>query len=384
MKLGKELYHFFELLLSKWFTLPSGVVDFFSYEIIGNSLSRWIFSLVTFAIFFVLRKQITRLIQNILNKISSSIQSTVSTPFFNTIHKPLRWIILLVGFNISISALTFNKEVDAFLIGFSNSVKIFLIAWILFLVVDFLYSGSRVFLKKSHNQSFYNFMNLSKKFVKIIIAVVSIIFFLDLWGYNVNGLIASLGLVGMAVALAAQDTTKNIFGALMIFADTPFKVGDWIQTPQAEGTIEEIGMRSTKVRTFEDSLVSVPNGVVANTPVTNWSAMTKRRIKMTLGLTYSTTPEQMTTILKEMRELLQNDPDIDQKTIFVNFTDYSSSSLDIFCYFFTKTTVWGEYLSVREKINLEFMRIVQSNGASFAFPSQSIYIEKNNTKDTNV
>lgn len=384
MKLGKELYHFFELLLSKWFTLPSGVVDFFSYEIIGNSLSRWIFSLVTFAIFFVLRKQITRLIQNILNKISSSIQSTVTTPLFNTIHKPLRWIILLVGFNISISALTFNKEVDAFLIGFSNSVKIFLIAWILFLVVDFLYSGSRVFLKKSHNQSFYNFMNLSKKFVKIIIAVVSIIFFLDLWGYNVNGLIASLGLVGMAVALAAQDTTKNIFGALMIFADTPFKVGDWIQTPQAEGTIEEIGMRSTKVRTFEDSLVSVPNGVVANTPVTNWSAMTKRRIKMTLGLTYSTTPEQMTTILKEMRELLQNDPDIDQKTIFVNFTDYSSSSLDIFCYFFTKTTVWGEYLSVREKINLEFMRIVQSNGASFAFPSQSIYIEKNNTKDTNV
>ena len=384
MKLGKELYHFFELLLSKWFTLPSGVVDFFSYEIIGNSLSRWIFSLVTFAIFFVLRKQITRLIQNILNKISSSIQSTVTIPLFNTIHKPLRWIILLVGFNISISALTFNKEVDAFLIGFSNSVKIFLIAWILFLVVDFLYSGSRVFLKKSHNQSFYNFMNLSKKFVKIIIAVVSIIFFLDLWGYNVNGLIASLGLVGMAVALAAQDTTKNIFGALMIFADTPFKVGDWIQTPQAEGTIEEIGMRSTKVRTFEDSLVSVPNGVVANTPVTNWSAMTKRRIKMTLGLTYSTTPEQMTTILKEMRELLQNDPDIDQKTIFVNFTDYSSSSLDIFCYFFTKTTVWGEYLSVREKINLEFMRIVQSNGASFAFPSQSIYIEKNNTKDTNV
>lgn len=384
MELGKELYHFFELLLSKWFTLPSEVVNFFSYEIIGNSLSRWIFSIVTFAIFFVLRKQITRLIQNILNKISNSIQSTVSTPFFNTIHKPLRWIILLVGFNISISALTFNKEIDAFLIGFSNSIKIFLIAWILFLVVDFLYSGSRVFLKKSHNQSFYNFMNLSKKFVKIIIAVVSIIFFLDLWGYNVNGLIASLGLVGMAVALAAQDTTKNIFGALMIFADTPFKVGDWIQTPQAEGTIEEIGMRSTKVRTFEDSLVSVPNGVVANTPITNWSAMTKRRIKMTLGLTYSTTPEQMKNILKEMRELLQNDPDIDQKTIFVNFTEYSSSSLDIFCYFFTKTTVWGEYLAVREKINLEFMRIVQNNGASFAFPSQSIYIEKNTAKDTNV
>ncbi|MBU0632035.1 mechanosensitive ion channel family protein [bacterium] len=384
MKLGKELYSTFELLFSKWFSVSNEIKDIFAYEILGNSLSRWIFSLLTFILFFILRKQLTKVIQNILNKISDSLQSSINTPFFNTIHKPLQWIILLVGFNISISALHFNNETDKFLITLSHSFRIFLFAWILFLVIDFLYSGSKLLIRKKYNQSFYNFMNLSRKFVKIIIGIVSIIFFLDLWGYNVNGLVASLGLVGMAVALAAQDTTKNIFGALMIFADTPFKVGDWIQTPQTEGFIEEIGMRSTKVRTFEDALVSVPNGIVANASIINWSAMTKRRIKFYLSLTYSTTPAQMKNILKEMRELLQNDPDIDQKTIFVNFTDYNSSSLDVFCYFFTKSTVWGEYLSVKERINLEFMQIVHNNGASFAFPSQSIYIEKNQTRSIDV
>ncbi|WP_345993292.1 mechanosensitive ion channel family protein [Sulfurimonas sp. HSL-1716] len=390
MRLGKELYNSFEHVLSKWITLPDGVVRFFSNEVLGNSLSRWAFSIFMFAIFFLLRKQITRLVQNILNRISSTIQSSdniqsnVSKPLFNIIHKPLRWAILLVGFNISISSLNFEKGINTVLITLSHSFRIFLVAWVLFLAVDFLYTSSKILLKKNRNQSFYNFMNLTRKFVKIIIGVVSAIFFLDLWGYNVNGLIASLGLVGMAVALAAQDTTKNIFGALMIFADTPFKVGDWIQTPQTEGFIEEIGMRSTKVRTFEDALVSVPNGVMANASIINWSAMTKRRIKMYLGLTYSTTPEQMKNILKEMRELLQNDPDIDQKTVFVNFTDYNSSSLDIFCYFFTRSTVWGEYLNIRERINLEFMQIVHNNHASFAFPSQSLYIEKNGTRDIDV
>ena len=384
MRLGKELYHYSQTLLSKWITLPQGVSDFFSYEILNNSVSRWLFSIITFTLFFLLRKQLTRLVQKILNTLSENLQPTLYTPLFNTIHKPLIWVVLLIGFNFSISTLDFNDGINKFLINISHSFRIFLVSWILFLVVDFIYRSSKVFLKKDQNQSVYNFMKLTRKFVKIIIAAISVIFFLDLWGYNVNGLIASLGLVGMAVALAAQDTTKNIFGALMIFADTPFKVGDWIETPDVEGNIEEIGMRSTKVRTFADAVVSVPNGVVANSLITNWSSMTKRRVKMTLGLTYSTTPSQLQKILEQMRDLLKNDPDIDQKTIFVNFTDYNDSSLGIFCYFFTKATVWGEYLSVRERINLEFMKIVQDNGASFAFPSRSVYIENSSAKEMDV
>lgn len=376
MRLGKELYHFTEQVFWKFVTPTDDLAIFFSEEFFGNLLSKLLFSVLTFFIFFLLRKKITSLIQYLLSKLSKPLKTKILVPFIKTLYKPIKWIVLFVGFNISLSVLDFDNEINKSIVSGSQSFRIFLLTWILFLIVDFLYAHSQEFWAKKHSQSYQNFMNLSKKFIKITIAIVAVIFILSIWNYNVNGLIASLGLMGMAVALAAQDTTKNIFGALMIFGDMPFRVGDWVKTPKVEGYVEEIGMRSTKVRTFEDALVSIPNGIIANVAITNWSAMQRRRIKMTLGLTYATTPTQMKNILQEMRELLRNDEDIDQNTILINFTDYQESSLGIFCYFFTKSTIWAEYLDVKERINLEFMRIVYDNGASFAFPSQSLYIEK--------
>jgi MscS family membrane protein len=192
---------------------------------------------------------------------------------------------------------------------------------------------------------------------------------------QITPFLASLGLVGMAFALAAKDTTSNFFGSIVLFADKPFRIGDWIQTPEVEGTIEEIGVRSTRVRTFAQALVAVPNGQLADSAILNWSEMGKRRIKMTLGVPYSTTSTQLRQILKEIRELLKNDADVDKKTIFVYFTEFQDSALGIFCYFFTKTTDWGHYMEVRERLNLDIMEIVEKNGSSFAFPSQSLYIE---------
>ncbi len=377
MRLGKELYHFTEQVFWKFVTPRDDIAIFFSQEFFGNLVSKLLFSVLTFVIFFLLRKKITSLIQYLLVKLSKALKLVKVTPLIYTLYKPIKWIVLFVGFNISLSVLDFDNEINRSIVSGSQSFRIFLLTWILFLIVDFLYAHSQEFWVKKHSQSYQNFMNLSKKFIKITISIIAVIFILAIWNYNVNGLIASLGLAGMAVALAAQDTTKNIFGALMIFGDMPFRVGDWVKTPEVEGYVEEIGMRSTKVRTFEDALVSIPNGVIANVAITNWSAMQKRRIKMTLGLTYATTPTQMKNILQEMRELLRNDVDIDQHTILINFSDYQDSSLGIFCYFFTKSTAWAEYLNVKERINLEFMRIVYDNGASFAFPSQSLYIEKN-------
>jgi MscS family membrane protein len=179
----------------------------------------------------------------------------------------------------------------------------------------------------------------------------------------------------MAFALAAKDTAANLFGSLVIFSDKPFKKGDWILTPNVEGTIESIGIRSTRVRTFAQALVSVPNAVMANSAITNWSEMGKRRIKMRLGLTYSTNTTQMENILKDLREMLKNHSDVHQDTIMVHFDEFQDSSLSLFCYFFTTTTVWSEFLEVRENINLKIMKIVEQNGAAFAFPSQSVYVE---------
>ena len=239
-----------------------------------------------------------------------------------------------------------------------------------------LFESSNELIKKRFKTD--NGITLAKlmlTILKVIILIITGMNILSTWGINITGFVASLGLVGMAFALAAKDTASNFFGSMVLFTDQPFKVGDWIKTPEVEGTIEAIGIRSTKVRTFAQALVSVPNGNLANDAILNWSEMGKRRIKMTLGLTYSTTSSQMRTILQEIRELLNNDHDIHQQTIYIHFTEFQDSALGIFCYFFTKTTKWGEYMEVRERINLELMEIVERNGAGFAFPSQSLYIE---------
>ena len=183
----------------------------------------------------------------------------------------------------------------------------------------------------------------------------------------------------MAIALAAKDTVANLFGSLVIFSDKPFKIGDWIKTPVVEGTVEAVGIRSTKVRTFAQALVSVPNAVLANSEILNWSRMGKRRIKLILGLTYSTKAIDLQNIVKETKEMLKKHQDIHQDTIYIYFTNFDASSLGVFCYFFTKTTSWGEFMRVKEDVNFKIMQIVENNNASFAFPSQSIYLE--NTKE---
>ncbi|MCP4726556.1 MAG: mechanosensitive ion channel family protein, partial [bacterium] len=180
---------------------------------------------------------------------------------------------------------------------------------------------------------------------------------------------------GLAFALAAKDTVANLFGSVTILLDRPFVVGDWIETPSIEGTVEDIRLRSTQIRTFANAQVTVPNSTLANSAITNWSRMKKRRIKYKLGVTYSSNSGQIEECVKKIKGMLETHPDVHQEVIFVYFTDFGGSALELFLYFFTMTTVWKEYLEVRQDINLKIMKIVEELGMSIAFPSQSVYIE---------
>ena len=183
------------------------------------------------------------------------------------------------------------------------------------------------------NADFSNFILKSIRFFILMLAFIAV---LQEWGYNVSGFLASLGLVGMAFALAAKDTAANLFGSLVIFTDKPFKIGDWVKTPEVEGTIESVGIRSTKVRTFAQALVSVPNGVLANSAILNWSKMGKRRVKTTIGVTYDTSGDTLEQIINDIKEMLKNHPDIHQDTIHIYFSAFGDSSLNIFCYYLQK------------------------------------------------
>jgi MscS family membrane protein len=166
----------------------------------------------------------------------------------------------------------------------------------------------------------------------------------------------------------------NFFGSVVVFADRPFQVGDWVEFSDIEGTVEEIGFRTTRVRRFDKSLVSVPNQMFSTTPITNHSERPIRRVLMNVGLTYETSAEELRTLLAEARELVAKHPGIDPGFQLVHFVEFGESSLNLMIYCFTSTAVWTEYLQIREELMLELMDLVERHGVEMAFPTRTVYL----------
>jgi MscS family membrane protein len=199
------------------------------------------------------------------------------------------------------------------------------------------------------------------------------------WGFNVAAVLGSLGLVGMAVALGAKDFIANLFAGLTIFLDRMFEKGNWIQTPDVDGTVEDIGFRATKIRRFDKALVTIPNARLAGEALINFSRMTNRRIYWMIGLEYRTTKEQLRVIIQDISKFLNEDSEFEtdpaKTKTFVFIDSFGASSIDVMLYCFTKTTNWGEWLRVKERLAYRVKEIVEGHGAAFAFPSASLYVE---------
>ena len=222
---------------------------------------------------------------------------------------------------------------------------------------------------------------LIKKAIRIFVLLIGIVMVIDNLGYSVGGLLATLGLGGAALAFAAKDTIANLYGSLALVLDRPFKVGDWIMVGKdIDGDVEEIGLRSTKVRTWPKTIMSIPNSVLANETINNWSRMPKRRVKQVIGVTYDTSPDDMDGLVEDIRNLLREDEDIEQEFILVNFTDFGDSSLNILVYYFTKTIQWLDYMDVRQRMNLKIMRAVEQRGLSIAFPTRTVHLAGDGTE----
>lgn len=350
--------------------------------LINEEIDTYIYAIGIFVFFLIFKTIFRNTIIKFLEKITSKTKNNIDTHIVQVIKNPVDYLFIAIGLKISTDFVDFSIKFQNYLDNIINTFFIFILFWTIHRTI---YPISIIILKSHEKikgkELGKDLANFIVKAIQIVIIALGVITILQEWGYNITGFLASLGLVGMAIALAAKDTVANLFGSLVIFSDKPFKIGDWIKTKDVEGIVEVVGIRSTQVRTFAQALVSVPNASLANGAILNWSRMGKRRIKMSVGLTYSTTSEQMKNILKEIRSMLEKHKDIHQETIHIYFTDFQDSSLGIFCYFFTKTTNWGEHMKIQENVNLKIMHIVESNGSSFAFPSRSLYIEKE--KDLN-
>ena len=215
---------------------------------------------------------------------------------------------------------------------------------------------------------------LTNSALKIATLVIGMLFSLGNLGINITSLIAGLGLGGLAVALAAQDTFRNLLGGVTIFADRPFQVGDWVVVGNIEGTVEYVGFRSARVRTFYNSVVTVPNARMVDTYVDNMGLRQWRRYKATLGVAYHTTPDQMQAFTEGIRALIRANPSMRKDYYIVEFLDFGATSLEILVYCFITAPDWNAELRTRHVVNLDIMRLAEELGVEFAFPTQTLHV----------
>jgi len=215
---------------------------------------------------------------------------------------------------------------------------------------------------------------LLRKTFKVFLAVVVAIVVVDKLGYSVASLLASLGIGGLALALAAKDTVANFFGSIVVFTDQPFHVGDSVEFNGVEGVVEEVGMRTTRVRRYDKALVTVPNQTFTNTAIINHSKRPARRIRIVIGLSYDTTPDQMRLFLEEVRRLLAAHPALDPEGQVVYFEAFGDSSLNVLLLCYTASPAWADYMEAQEDLLLRILRLVEGQGLEIAFPTRTVYL----------
>ncbi|MDL2252925.1 mechanosensitive ion channel [Ruminococcaceae bacterium OttesenSCG-928-I18] len=215
---------------------------------------------------------------------------------------------------------------------------------------------------------------------KIIVVAIATVMLLSELNYNINGLIAGLGLGGLTIALAAKDSAANFFGGLVLILDKPFDIGDWIVCGETEGTVEDINMRSTIIRNDSGSLTTVPNSLMSSEAITNFSgAMNQRRADIILNLEYGVNHKQMREFTASVRNLLETDPEVVSDSVLVRFSEFGQSSLDVRVIFYTALPGFSDHLRIRERINYAIMDLAEKDGISFAFPTRTVELQEKNT-----
>ena len=353
------------------------IVHFWKETFLGISLGRFAVAFAIVILSLLLKKILTHLFTRVVLPLAQKTETRYDDMFLEGLKKPAELLIVIGGLFIAVQVLRLPiapVDVRRFAYALLKVLVTADVAWFLFNMVSLLETYMGKWVSRTESTLDDQLVPFVRKSLRIFIIFLAIIMTIQNLGYSISGLLASLGIGGLAVALAAKDTISNVFGSLMIILDRPFHLGDWIKAGDLEGTVEEVGFRSTKVRTFAKTLISVPNSVITNMAVDNFTRMPKRRIKLSVGVTYESTPTQMRAAVGQIREMLQNHPAIDQEFMLVHFTDFGPSSLDILVYCFTRTTVWAEYLEAREDVNLRIMDILEGLGMEIAFPSRSVYL----------
>lgn len=354
----------------------SGALPWLGATFFGNAIWQYVFALLTLGCIVLLRRMLMRLVIRALKQITARTETTLDDQLVDALNPPLGYFLGFLGLYIACFWLYLDDGLQGGVWAVLRLSGIICAGWALLRSTRLITALFGSLAKRTESELDDHLVPLVGRIARVAIALFMIVLVIQELGFNVTGLLTGLGVGGLAFALAAKDTLANWFGALMIYTDRPFDVGDWVKTPSLEGVVEEIGLRSTRIRTFAKTVVTVPNSSLANEVVENFSRMPIRRVYFNLGVTYSTTPAMMREAVARIQDILREHDGVDQTFWLVKFTDFGDSALKIMLYYFTTTTDWARYLQIRGDINLMIMDALEEIGVGIAFPSQSVYLEQ--------
>jgi len=359
-------------------------LDVWNNGVFGVNATDIIVSLVIFLLFYLLRRLIARFILNRLSRIVSRTSNQIDDAVIEVLDGPLKFFPVVLGFFIASTYLDVSDSNQDFLDLLNRSLITIFIFWLLHqLIIPFSFV-----IKNFESKISKPLVDWTLKGLKILVVVLGAVAILELWGIRVGPVIAGLGLFGVAVALGAQDLFKNLISGIMILMEKRFTVGDVILVSgEVEGVVEQIGFRSTLVRRFDSTPVMVPNYKFAEQSVTNYTRRHHRRIRWLIGLEYRTSIDQLKNIRKEINNLIEKDDNFAKNqnaSFYVRIDSFSDSSIDMLVQTFTVTNDWAEFLKIKENLAVKIIEIVENNEAGFAFPSQSLYVEKLSDEKTEI
>ena len=338
----------------------------------------WVYQIFIVVFFVLLANFILMRVLTRLQKGFSRTANKWDDALIHALRKPLRLLVWIVGISFAVQI---AKDVsNAVIFSAIDPLRdVGVIAAITWFIIRFIKAAEKNIIESSRDREHEidkTTVDAISRLLRISVLITSTLVTMQTLGYSISGVLAFGGIGGIAVGFAAKDLLSNFFGGLMIFLDRPFSVGDWVRSPDRsiEGTVEAIGWRLTRIRTFDKRPLYIPNSVFANIAVENPSRMSHRRIYETIGIRYDDA-DKMAKIVTDVKNMLLNHPDIDtSQTLMVNFNAYSPSSLDFFIYTFTKTTVWTEYHEVKQDVLLKINAIIASHNAEIAFPTSTIHV----------
>jgi len=301
---------------------------------------------------------------------------TVAEKYLLPVARLVSIYFVVILLSIFIRVLQLPIEIVSYLALFLSATKPFIVTIIFYKLVDILSLYMEKMALKTASTLDDQLVPLVRKTMKAFVVIIGALFILkDGLQLDIVPFLTGLSIGGLAFALAAQDTIKNFFGSIMIFIDKPFQVGDWITSGDLDGTVEEVGFRSTRIRTFRNSLVYIPNGKLADATIDNHGLRKYRRFTSTITLTYDTPPELIDLYVKGLREVVVNHPHTRKDFYNVYFNNMSSYSLDIMFYVFFEVGTWQEELQCRQELLLQTLKLANQIGVRFAFPTQTLHME---------